>query len=173
MGRIVNQTNYAELGFDTPQQAKVVTPGRPMRIATLQLDRLARYNPGDDISALLSDDAETLYPLMIGNDVKSSFTIAGAGHDFTASRFGDATIAVRLASPQTVCGATVVPDEFIIHVPVFGLYLVAGNSGGNLMLTSVSDTSALGIQRCAPQRAAQFLRQLGVHARLVVATGPI
>src|SRR5579859_1241230 len=70
--KLVNETNYKAMGFDSADQVKQAQLGAPMAVSDVGLDQLKGYLPQTNPANHLSTTSETVYPVTVNGAVKSS-----------------------------------------------------------------------------------------------------
>jgi hypothetical protein len=137
--KLVTEQNYKALGFTSPDEVKSATLAKPLAQYNIGLDRLKGYQAGQDANALLTTSSETIYPVTVGGQVRSSVTVVKKETGYTTASFGNATIVKGLSLYR---GANT-PDGFAVRIPVFGMYFLGSRVENRLMLTPISEDSRL------------------------------
>lgn len=166
--RLVDNQNYQALGFDSVDAVKQSALGQPLAVFTIGLDRLKTYNPVDDVNGLLVRSSETIYPVTVKGQVKSSVTIVQSAGGYQPSRFGSAAIITSLAKYLHVnysanSATTRAPDageQFVVRVPALNLYFLGSRDNGKLMLTPVIEDSELHLQAGVAVPAPLMMKEL-------------
>lgn len=71
-----DQEHAKDLGFESLDQISQATLGKPILVKYFELKKLQNYKSKDDLSTLLADSHETIYPIYVGGSVKSSLTVS-------------------------------------------------------------------------------------------------
>ena len=137
--KLVTEQNYKALGFTSPTEVKSAVLGQPMEQYNIGIDRLKSYQAGQDVNALLTASSETIYPVTVGGQVRSSVTVVKKEGGYTAASFGNATI-VKELSRYREANAT---QGFAVRIPAFGMYFLGNRVENRLMLTPVYEDRRL------------------------------
>ena len=137
--KLVTEQNYKALGFTSPDEVKSATLAQPLAQYNIGLDRLKSYQAGQDANALLTSSSETIYPVTVGGQVRSSVTVVKKETGYTTASFGNATIVKGL----TLYRGANAPDGFAVRIPAFGMYFLGSRAENRLMLTPISEDSRL------------------------------
>ncbi|HEX8473128.1 MAG TPA: hypothetical protein VF666_03790 [Pyrinomonadaceae bacterium] len=118
LAKLVNEQNYRAMGFESVAEVSTAALGEPIRVLMVKLDALRAYQPGSDPNLLLSDVPQSVYPVMVRDQVRSTITVSqvDAGR-WTAVSFGNPHLARQTvqarraisAARQTAPGASVTP----------------------------------------------------------------
>ena len=147
---VIQQKNYREMGFESPEELDKMTLGDPLQVFKVRLDQLKEYQPGSDPNKLLTGGDQFTYPVFANNQLRSSITVARTEGGWKAVSFGSPT-RVRLISKARPGGGTegarIQPaGSFVVEIPAFNLVFVGHQAEGTLMLTPVLDNASLGLQ---------------------------
>jgi hypothetical protein len=137
--KLVTQQNYKALGFASPDEVKSATLAPPLTLYNIGLDRLKSYKAGQDANALLTASSETIYPVTVGGQVRSSVTVVKKETGYTTASFGNADIVKALSRYR---GANT-PGAFAVRIPAFSMYFLGNRVENRLMLTPISEDSRL------------------------------
>jgi len=151
--QLITNQNYRSMGFDNLAEVSTAVVGPEWKVSTVHLDRLKSYTVGADPSTLLTPSNETIYPVLVGNSVRSSISVSQAPGGYRASGFGKAPVIKELAKYHT--GSSVV-----IWIPALNLYYVGEGSGPNLRLTPIADDSRLQLRAGVAASAREVFNQL-------------
>lgn len=134
---LVTEQNYKGLGFGSLDEVKAATLAAPMPVYEIGLDRLKAYQAGQDGNVLMTPTSETLYPVAVGGETRSSVTVVKKEGGYTSASFGKANIAKGLTRfrGQDITGT------FVVQIPVLGLYFLGRRVEGRLMLTPVVEST--------------------------------
>lgn len=159
---VVDEETYRDAGFDSLEQASRAELGTPIEVYVVGLDQLKGWSERDDANALIlkNKSVEAVYPVMIGNQVKSTVSIFKTEGGYRPATFGDAEIANALARYRRSDAA------FIVRVPVAGTYFIGQKSDNEVYLTPVYEMARL--PNSPPGRAtrsADLLPQLAALAK--------
>jgi hypothetical protein len=137
--KLVNPGNFKTLGLDSIDEAKQAKLGTPLEIFNIGLEKLRGYKAGDDSEALLTKSSETVYPLLVNGQVKSSVTVLHKESGYQPSSFGNADVVKRLVAAEKSESGT----SFIVRVPALNMFFLGGHTDGKLVLTPIIDDSRL------------------------------
>ncbi len=134
--RLVNEQNYRAMGFDSVDEVKQAQLGPPLTVMNIPLDKLKSYQAGDDTQALLVKSAETIYPVTVNAQVKSSVTIVHTEAGYKPASFGNAPIVKALSQyRQGEAGE----GDFVVRVPALNMYFLARTVEGKTMIVPIAD----------------------------------
>lgn len=137
---VVNASNYAALGFASPEEVRQATLGEPMQIYSVRLDALGKFTDQASPDALLVDTRRNFFPVSVGQRVATSIFVTH-GHDgWRANELGNAAVA------QLVSRYRHSASDFLVHVPALKSWFVADRVEGKLILTPVMDDPRTGFK---------------------------
>ena len=110
---------------------------------------------GADAASLLTRTAETVYPVMINGETKSSVTIVHKEGGYAPSSFGNAEIVKNLTRYRNPGGS-----DFMVRVPALNLYFLGRQVDNHLVLVAVSEDARLKLRPGEPAPAETVLQQL-------------
>jgi hypothetical protein len=166
-GKLVTEKNAVKMGFTSPGDTKLSRLDTPLSGFMVRLDSLRAFQKGDDPIKLLKSTGQIIYPVRVGNTVRSSVTLKRQGNKWRAVSYGSPILAKSLNGAR----ATVVKRdkrqaaEFIqVTIPAFNLSFVGNVVGGKLMLTPISDVSMYGLKATVTQPAEKIFLSLKPEA---------
>lgn len=148
------------LGVRSPKDFDGATIGEKLDVFMIRLDAL-KAAPVDAPSAekLLTSTTESVVPVLIGGQVRSSITITRGTGGFEASAFGEADLQGLGESRPPGQGA------FLVQVPALGLQFLGSREAGKLMLTPMVSDPRLRLETGKAAPADDVVRQLVPLAR--------
>ncbi|MEP0762054.1 MAG: SseB family protein [Chloroflexota bacterium] len=153
--KLVTEENYAAMGFTSPDEVAQAQLGAPMTVYRVQLDQLREYTPGEtDPAGLLVDVSRLLYPVTVGEEVRSSVAVEGPQGVWRGTDYGGPGLMKALSQYRQS------EDDFAVHVGFLGLYFVGQRSEDGLWLTPLLDDPDLGFVAGEPLAAAEVFRAL-------------
>lgn len=165
--KLVNDQNYRDLGFESPDEIASATLGAPLQILFVRLDRLREYREGTDVSTLFSQASEMNFPVMANEQVRSSVVVQQVNGKWETGTLGNGALAKLIAAAQkSRTGAEGVSQQALVHVGALGIYFLGERSNDNKWTLTPLTTSAeldLTAERAAP--AEQVFTRLAVAAR--------
>lgn len=159
--QLVTAQNFRSMGFDSLDEVSRAQLGAPLSVSNIGLEQLKQYQPGTDPAALLTLTSETVYPVVVDGNVKSSLTIMKRDGGYAPSAFGNADVAKRLGRYRQSVGA----GAFIVRVPALNFYFVGQRTPAGLSLTPIVSDPRLRLPEGQPAPADQVLAQLVPVAR--------
>lgn len=131
--QLVNQENFAALGFRSPEEVQGAELGEPLPLYFVPLDKLQTYEGGQGLERELVVDAQTVvFPVLLNQSPRSSIFVQGNAQGWLASDFGGATL-IRSVSEFRRGG-----EEFLLQIPALNLYFL-GQFGEELLLTPIAE----------------------------------
>jgi hypothetical protein len=137
--KLVTEQNYKALGFTSLDEVKSATLAKPLAQYDIGLDRLREYQVGKDPNALLTASSETIYPVTVAGQVRSSVTVVKKETGYTTASFGNANIVKALSLYR---GANV-SEAFAVRISALGMYFLGNRVETRLMLTPVVEDNRL------------------------------
>jgi hypothetical protein len=145
------------LGFFSAQEAALATLGTPRAVMNLRLDQLRTFRAGDSVEGLLSATSpQVLYPVLVGERVRSSITVTRDAEQWSAGSFGLSP----LAKLWVQSGGVSFGGAYVVHVPALSVFFAASGSGRDLTLTPLEDYPLYGLKKGTPLPAEQALLPL-------------
>ncbi len=137
--KLVTEQNYKSLGFSSMDEVKSAALAAPLPMFNIGLDRLKSYQAGQDVNALLTASSETIYPVTVGGQVRSSVTVVKKESGYTTAGFGNAEIVKSLSRYRS----DNMPNAFAVRVPALSLYFLGNRIENRLMLTPIAEDNRL------------------------------
>jgi len=134
--KLVNEQNYRSLGFDSVDEVKQAQLGQPLTVMNIPLEALKGYQPGTDPQTLLVKSSETIYPVTVNAQVKSSVTIVHSEAGYAPSSFGNAPIVKALSQYRQGPNAE---SQFVVRVPALNLYFLGQTVEGKTMIVPIAE----------------------------------
>ena len=132
--KLVNDQNYRAMGFDSVDEVKQAQLGQPFDVFNIGLDQLKGYRTGANANSLLSKSAETIYPVTVGGQVKSSVTIVQKDGGYQPSSFGNAEVIKSLSRYRR---GDLAANDFVVRVLALNMYFLGRKVEDRLFLTPV------------------------------------
>ena len=155
--KLVNDQNYRTMGFDSVDEVKQAQLGQPFAVSNIGLDQLKSYRTGANANSLLSNSSETIYPVTVRGQVKSSVTIVQKEGGYQPSSFGNAEIIKSLSRYRQ--GENPASD-FVVRVLALNMYFLGRHVEDRLFLTPVIDDPRLKLRPGEAVPAEIVLEQL-------------
>jgi hypothetical protein len=134
--------------------------GQGYDVFTVGLDQLREYRSGTPATSLIRRGPDTIIPVMVGGEVRSSMTVTQTERGFVTSEIGSGEMMQAMAR-----SAERVPGDFLLRVPALGLQFVGRNVDGRTMLRMTSPDPRLKIRAGAEMPAEEVFTQLVPIAR--------
>lgn len=129
-----------ELGFASAAEAADTKLGNPYPIVFVELEKLKQWQPGDDpknLSDLLEPTDQVIYPLIVGNKVKSSLTVTQIGAGWRTTEWG-AKERIRLLN-AALDNARVAESNFLVTIPALNLDFLGDMTDGPFRVIPIRD----------------------------------
>jgi hypothetical protein len=167
--KLVTPQNFRRLGFESPTEIQQATLGEPLRDLYVPLDRLRAYTPGGDVKPLLVGGPRVVFPVLVANAVRSSFTVVelpGGGLkavSFGAQSFARSFSAARAAAAQA---HGVAPESIVVvRVPALNAQFLGFQSGVGYSFVIVADDPRFDLRAGTTVPAGAVLERMVPRAR--------
>jgi hypothetical protein len=139
--KLVNDQNYRAMGFDSVDQVKQAQLGRPLVVFNIGLDQLKSYQTGTNANSLLSKSSETIYPVTVNGQVKSSITIVQKKEGgYQPASFGNAEVIKNLSRYRSSEQAA---NDFVVRVLALNMYFLGKQVDNRTFLTPIIEDPRL------------------------------
>ena len=130
------------------------TLGQKYDVYMIGLDRLRDYQAGGSATNLLARTPDTLFPVLVNGEVRSSITVTQESGGFTASAVG------AVPSIQAASRTERSPDDFLVRVPALGFEFIGRRADGRVFLVLTTPDPRLRLRAGAETPAETVLEQL-------------
>jgi hypothetical protein len=137
--KLVTEQNFKSMGFNSLDEVKSAQLSDPLPMSNFGLDRLKNYQAGQDANTLLSPSTETIYPVTLGGEVRSSVTLVKKDSGYAVASFGNAEVVKSLTRYRNAN----TPGAFVVRIPTLGIYMLGSRVGNRLMLTPIVEDTRL------------------------------
>ena len=152
--KLVNDQNYKAMGFDSADEVKQAQLAQPLTVYNIGLEQLKGYKTGANPDSLLTKNSETIYPVTVNGQVKSSVSVVQKSGGYEPSSFGNAAIVKSLA------GYRQSESDFVVRVPAFNMYFLGRRVENRLLLIPIVEDPRLKVRAGEPVPAETVLEQL-------------
>jgi hypothetical protein len=152
--------NFRALGFTSSEEAARAQLGPRYEVFVIGLDALRAYRPEAPADSLLVASSETVFPVLVDGQVRSSMTVTRTPQGFAPTAFGAAAM---IRSTMGARGRA--EGDFLVRVPALGLQFIGSRAEGRLLLTAVVADPRLQLPPGRPVPAETVLGQLVPLAR--------
>lgn len=160
---LVTSDTAKGLGFTSMSEASTATVDKafPLKTYTVDLNALRKFKRGDDAEKLLLDRDIIIYPIKVGERVRSSMTVSrlrDGTWDVTgwgAPGFIGELIDLEIPEPKN-------KDIFVVvWIPELNLYFLGERQqDGKLLLSSINSRPGLELEKHVWRRAPDVFQQL-------------
>lgn len=150
----VTAQNYRALGFESVDEVKTASLGPPLSQFDIGLDQLKSYKEGADANSLLSASSETIFPVTVNGQVRSSVIVSKREAGYVPATFGRADIVKALSRYREQ------PNDFAVRVPALNMYYVGRRVENRLFLVPIAEDTRTNLKPGVPLPAEDVLKQL-------------
>jgi len=159
--QLVTPRNAVEMGFEKPEEVRSATIGSPLPEFLIRLDELRSYAPGSNPGRLLQATGLYLFPVLVGDQVRSSLTIQYEKGEYRAVAFGAPDFIRRASRARTgTSGAESRSRAAVVRVPALNVFFVAYEEAGKLLLAPLLDDPRFEFKAGEPIPAEKALERL-------------
>lgn len=131
---LVTADDFKALGFESLDEVAKAQLGPSLKVSTVPLDRLQKFQPGVNPEELLVDANRVIYPVTVNEEVRTSLEVGQVGGLWQGSSFGSPEFIRPLAKLRHS------DADFVLWVPALNVYFMASRTeGGGLALTPAFD----------------------------------
>lgn len=160
--KLVTQQNFKSMGFDSLDEVKAAQLGQPLPVSVIGLDKLKNPPAGAEANSLLAQSPEIIYPVTVGNVVRSSVTIIHKPDGYAPASFGNAEIVKALSRQRKAEGGQI---EFVLRVPAFNMYFLAHRIENQVIAVPIVDDPRLNLKVGEQVPLSRLLEGLQVLAK--------
>jgi hypothetical protein len=167
--KLVTAQNFRRLGFESEAEIQQATLGEPLRDVYVPLDRLRAFTPGGDVKPLLVRGPRVVFPVLVANTVRSSFTVVelpgGAlkAVSFGAQSFARSFSAARAAAAQA---NGIAPTSIVVvRVPALNAQSLGFQAAAGFSFVIVADDPRFDLRAGTTAPAAAVLERMVSRAR--------
>jgi hypothetical protein len=179
LNKLLNRGTPRRFGFKTKPDVEKLNVLAPLPQALIQVSDLRRYRKGQQAAALLRPTDRLIFPLLVGDRVSSSLTLARTSNTWQPVAFGSAALIRRAMSTRLVAERALGPntnqplllkgraaDYTIVNVTGLNRYFLAARGPAGLYLIPFSSDKRVGLTADVPELAEEVLMKLVPAARL-------
>jgi hypothetical protein len=159
LSQLATAGSYSALGFTSPGEVREAAVGEPFAIFNVHLDELQAYKVGSDPFTIMHGGQTFMYPLLVGQQVKSSVSIEKMNAEWQATSFGSQKVIQLLSQMRARRMATTQAGGrawyFAVQVPALNRYFLGERIERQLRIISLWNDSALHLEAGNPVPADQ------------------
>jgi hypothetical protein len=161
---LTTQDTYAEMGFQSLDEAAKAKLGAPISVYMIQLDELKSLDPAADPKSVMHDMKERLFPVHVGGSTRTAIVVRqDAGGTWQMVSLGDAQTVKLLDEARGLHGkATGKTHEYIlVKIPaLYQMFLAHTDGAGKMHLVTVHEDKDAGPARKGEARPARTVLDL-------------
>ena len=172
--RLVTDRTFRGLGFRTPEEARSIALGAPLRVFSISLDRLRAYRPGARPDDLLVETGEVLFPTQVGGETRAALVVRQVKMSWEVVSFGKAAMTASLAKAVRVLAARETAGAgapFEVAVPALNVFFAGRSTPRGLELAPLVDDPRFHLAAGTVMAAEDVVARLAPFA-LKMKTGP-
>ncbi len=157
--KLVTNDNFKEMGFESMAEVSSASLGEARHVFSVGLEQLKGFAPGGDANRMLADANQEFYPVMVGDQARSSVSVEQRDGKWRATSFGSARMSRQLGQMSRSLTQSA-EKPILVHVQPFNLYFVGQRSDNRLMLTPLGDYSSFNLKAGATMSAEEVFTAL-------------
>lgn len=168
---MVNEKNFSAMGFRSVSEVRQATLGEPMKVFTVRLDKLMKYEDGMKAETLLEKaNSQVMFPLTVNREARCAITVSLRKEQWVVTRFGSSHLTKLVSSArQASVKETRLPLSSYTVVRVNALNMVfvghQDRKTKQLMLTPILDNPRLELRAGSSLPATEVFKKLVPLAR--------
>lgn len=166
--QLVTERNFRELGFESPDEVRTAALGEPFQQFVVPLDRLREYQAGQETTAILTATGLLTYPVLVGENVRSSLAVGRGEEGWSAQSYGGPQYIRLLTEERSRLSreeSRPPAEYFEVRVPALNVNFVGSRGEQGVVLTPVLDDARFGFVRGESLPAERALSALVAAAR--------
>lgn len=155
-----------ELGFASAAEAANTKLGNPYPVFFVALDKLKEWQPEDNskkLLDLLEKTDQIVFPLVVGNKIKSSLTVTQIGAGWRATEWG-AKERIKLLD-DALDNARISEFNFLVTIPALNMDILGDTTDGPLRVIPIRDDPRYRLMRMESISAEDFFVKLLPEAK--------
>ena len=168
---MINEKNFSAMGFRSVSEVRQARLGEPMKVFTVRLDKLMKYEDGIKADTLLEKaNSQVMFPLTVNREARCAITVALRKEQWVVTKFGSSSFTQLVSSArQASVKETRLPlsSYMVIQVNAINMFFVGhqDREAKQLMLTPVLDYPSLELRMGSSLPATEVFRKLAPLAR--------
>jgi hypothetical protein len=130
---LVTADDFRALGFESFDEVAKAQLGPSLKVSTVPLDRLQKYQQGANPEELLVDANRVIYTVTVNEEVRTSLEVGKVGDLWQGRSFGSPEFIRPLARLRQS------DTDFVVWVPALNAYFMGRRTEGGLTLTPAFD----------------------------------
>lgn len=130
---LVTADEFKALGFESLDEVARAQLGPSLKVSTVPLDRLQKFQPGGNAEELLVDANRVIYTVTVNEQVRTSLEVGQVGDVWQGRSFGSPEFIRPLAKLRQS------DTDFVVWVPALNAYFMGRRTEGGLTLTPAFD----------------------------------
>jgi hypothetical protein len=161
---------WQALGFEMEPRNTTLTPLDPLPEAVVHVEKLRDYDPARNPDELMRLSNRITFPLLSGNRVLMSITLAPRGSGWRTTSFGSAPLIRAVMRARLKLALLSGPGELllpgkranyrIVTVTALNQFFLAADGPSGLYLAPLFDVPHLGFTQGTPMRAREVFQKL-------------
>jgi len=134
---VINESNYANFGFKSLEEAKTARVGKPLAVKLVGLEGLKSYKAGTGLEKMLIDGSTMWFPVTSDGQVRTKIEIVNKDGILVPGEFGGTESVAAVASAMKVLPELISKNNIeapysvtLVKVPALYAVFLYVNSGG-------------------------------------------
>jgi hypothetical protein len=161
LSQLVTDANFSSLGFQTKTEVQRATLGKPVARHFVGYDRLLKASPNVAFATLLETQEQAVYPVLVGDAIRTSILLTRTARGWQISSIGDASLGRLLQHAGPVGAANIQ----LVSVPGLNLDFVGVGQGASMQLIPALDYPEVKLVRERRVKANEFVPVLVAYAK--------
>lgn len=163
---MINENNFRAMGFRSVSEVRQARLGEPMKVFTVRLDKLMKYEDGIEADTILEKaNNQVMYPIIVNSEARCSITVALRKEQWVVAQFGSSSLTQLVSSARRASvEETRLPLSAYMVIQVNALNMVfvghQDRETNELMLTPVVDYPNLKLRMGSSQSATEVFKKL-------------
>jgi hypothetical protein len=142
---IANNDDFEFFGYNSRDEIGQEELGEPIEVKTIDFDKLqTEANPEDNIDKLVINTNESIFPVIVNGEVRSSIRVALIDGEYEVVSSGSSTLAKDVFRMIRTLGLNL-EDAYLLELPGLDTALIGRKSSGNILVTPLYDNTELSL----------------------------
>lgn len=160
--------DFLNLGLNNPEELRAAALGDPIKEFLVPLEKLQQFESDQNPLDLLQDTGKVTYPVVVGQDAKSSITLQWLDQKWATQSSGDPEyirLMTSIRSDLAKLKNRNKADYFEVKVPALKVYFVGELDNGKLMLTPIRQDTRFKLSKGRSLPAEQAFKAIAPEAK--------